>query len=76
MCRRLVQSILVAGTLAVGLNGPIAAAPPLFVVCHMPEGNVLNVDELPILVAGFDSMAAAVHQCVFFWNGRPSGVER
>lgn len=72
MSRRLLKSILIALILVVGMLGQIAAAPPRAVMCEF-DGEI---SPLEIVVAGFDDMRGAMHQCLFFWNGRPTSVEK
>jgi hypothetical protein len=68
MHRRLFGSILLALTLAGGHHVAMAA-PPLYVVCRIP-----NALDIFIVVDAFDGVGGAVRQCVQFWHGFPTGV--
>ena len=71
MVKRLVQSALIAVTLAMAAQVEVAAKRPSILVCELP-----NDTEIRIVIENFDGMDAAVHQCLFFWGGKPHGVER
>ena len=71
MLKRLVQSVLIAVTLAAGMQVDVAAKRPRILLCELPDDSVIR-----IVIENFDGMNAAVHQCLFFWNGKPRGVER
>ncbi len=71
MLKRPVHSVLIALTLAAGAQVDLAARRPQFLVCKLPDESVFR-----ILIENFDGMNAAVHQCLWFWNGKPHGVER
>ena len=73
MSKPLLRSILFAVTLAAGLNGPTAAAPPDFVMCEFDS----VISPLKIRLDGQSgSMRDAVHHCLFFWNGKVRGAGR
>jgi hypothetical protein len=68
MHRRLFLSILLALTLAGGSH-VVMAAPPLYLVCRIP-----NAIDLFIVVDSFGGVGGAVKQCVAFWHGFPQGL--
>jgi hypothetical protein len=74
MVRPLIVTTLAAFSLAAGFHASVAAAPPAFVECHT------TAQTLPIMILienqGGGKVRDAVHQCVFFWGGHPSGAVR
>jgi hypothetical protein len=74
MLRSLIASALAACSLAAGFHTSVAAAPPAFVECHTPALTIpLMID---IQSQGDGTVRDAVHHCVFFWGGHPTGVAR
>jgi hypothetical protein len=71
MLRRLLRSVLVALALAVTFHVSLAAKRPAFLRCALDDQT-----ELLIVIENFDSVHEAVHQCLDFWHGHPSGEER
>jgi hypothetical protein len=71
MSNRLFRSVVLAVALIVGLGGPAAAEKPQILVCELPDSS-----EVHIVIENFDGMRGARRQCLVFWNGRPSGLER
>ena len=71
MWNRCVRSILAAFTFAVAAHGTATAAPPAFLVCLLEDRS-----ELRMAVDNLGGMREAVHQCIFFWNGKPAHIER
>jgi hypothetical protein len=75
MLRTLIASTLAAFSLAAGFHTSVAAAPPAFIECHAPA-----LAPIPLMIEiasqGHGTVRAAVHQCVFFWGGHPTGASR
>ena len=69
--RRLIGSILLAVVMAGSQHATIAAAPPVYVVCVLPDAS-----ELMILAENFDGVGKAVLQCTKFWKGSFVGLLR
>jgi hypothetical protein len=74
MLRPLIASALAAVSLAAGFHTSVAAAPPAFIECQTPALT------LPLMIdiqnQGDGKVRDAVHHCVFFWGGHPSGASR
>ena len=68
---RLLVSVLAAMALASSFPATVSAKPPQFLICSLDDGS-----ERHILIENFDGMRGAVHQCLDFWHGHPSGVGR
>jgi hypothetical protein len=73
MLRRLIATAVAAVSLA-AFHASVAAAPPVFIECHTPAVTI------PVMILienqGNGKVRDAVHHCVFFWGGRPSGTVR
>ena len=71
MSNPLLRSVVLAVALVVGIGGPAAAEKPRILVCDLPDNTQIH-----IVIENFDGMRGARRQCLVFWNGRPSGLER
>jgi hypothetical protein len=74
MHKRLLLSVFAALALAGSVHVSVAAAPPLYLICQLP--NESAIPQIHILVDNFGGMSDAVHHCLTFWHGHPSGVAR
>jgi hypothetical protein len=75
MLRPLIASTLATLSLAAGFHASVAAAPPLHIECRT------SLDSLPVVMIQIESQGDgkvrdAVHHCLFFWGGHPSGAVR
>jgi len=74
MLRPLIASAVAAFSLAAGFHASVAAAPPAFIECHAPASTIPLM--ITIATQGDGKVRDAVHHCIFFWGGHPSGAER
>lgn len=74
MLRPLIASALAAFSLAAGLHTSVAAAPPAFIECRTPASTIPVT--IAIATQGDGKVRDAVHHCLFFWGGHPSGASR
>ena len=70
MLTRALRSILLALLLAFCAHNTLSADRPWALMCELPDGRSHR-----IVLDAFGGMSGAVHQCLFFWNGKPHGVE-
>ena len=71
MPQRLIRSALVALALAMAFHVSLAAKKPAALICQLEDGT-----EIRILIQNLGGMHEARRQCIDFWNGHVSGVER
>ena len=71
MPTRSLRSILLALLFAFCAHNTLSADRPWALICELPDGRSQN-----IVIEAFGGMSGAVHQCLFFWNGKPGGFER
>lgn len=71
MSNRVLRSILGALILATAAHATVSAARPAFLVCLREDTS-----EIRVIIDNFGGMGEAVRQCIFFWHGKPIGVER
>ena len=71
MSNPLLRSVVLAVALIVGFSGAAAADKPQILLCDLEDGSQVHV-----VIENFDGMRGARRQCLEFWNGRPSGLER
>ena len=71
MPTRSLRSILLALLFAFCAHSTLSADRPWALICELPEGGSHNIP-----LEAFGGMGGAIRQCVFFWNGKPSGFER
>jgi hypothetical protein len=63
--------MLLALLFAVCAHTTISADRPWALLCELPDGRTQG-----IVIEQFGGISGAVHQCLYFWNGKPYGVER
>ena len=71
MPQRLIRSALLAVALAMAFHVSLAAKKPAALICQLEDGT-----EIRIVIENFGGMHEARRQCIDFWNGHVSGVER
>ena len=74
MLRPAIASAFAALSVAAGFHASVAAAPPVFIACHTPALTIPLMIEIE--EQGDGKVRDAVHHCVFFWGGHPSGAVR
>jgi hypothetical protein len=71
MLKRLLLSCVAALAMAASFQTALSADRPPFLVCVLPDGQVLN-----ILIEGQGGMKGARRHCIVFWHGEPHGLSR